>query len=195
MGRLAERLASRGPHVAVRLHGEILQSSIRWRAHGVRRNGSAGLNSWVMSLLVSVLALAPESVAAAAQSADDIVVRDAWVRAARAGVRSTGGYLEIENKSSHPVQLTSVVVEGAGIVELHVSNMVNDRMSMRHVTTLTIPARGRLSLAPGGAHLMLLKLEAPLAEGTTTSMTLRFGGGLTKTVVAAVRPVVPTVPQ
>lgn len=176
-------------------NGEKLQSDTRQLPIVTRRACSSVVMPWFAALMVWALTIVHAGSATAGQSAEDIVVRDAWVRAAREGVRSTGGYLEIENRSNRPVELTSVTVDGVGIVELHVSSMLNDRMSMRHVATLTIPARGTLALAPGGAHLMLLDLAKPLAEGSKASMTLRFGPGLTKTVVATVRPVVATVPQ
>ena len=37
-----------------------------------------------------------------------------------------------------------------------------------------IPAAGSVELKPGGAHLMLVNIKAPLKEGTKVPLTLRF---------------------
>jgi copper(I)-binding protein len=50
-----------------------------------------------------------------------------------------------------------------------------------------VPARGEVSLRPGGLHLMLFGLAAPLAEGDTVQMTLTLDDGSTLDVRAAVR--------
>jgi copper(I)-binding protein len=47
-------------------------------------------------------------------------------------------------------------------------------MRMREVKAYDIPAKGSFELAPGGAHLMLVDLKAPLKEGAKVPMTLRF---------------------
>jgi len=45
---------------------------------------------------------------------------------------------------------------------------------MRHVESFEIPARSRIHLRPGGAHLMLMDLARPLKKGERVPMTLRF---------------------
>lgn len=45
---------------------------------------------------------------------------------------------------------------------------------MQRVDSLEIPAGGRLELRPGGSHLMLEGLGAPLEEGGRIEVSLRF---------------------
>lgn len=124
---------------------------------------------------------------ASAQTADQLVVREAWVREAAQSDRASGAYLIVENASAQPVKLVGAQVDGVGVVEFHLSKMANDRMSMEQVGDITIPARGMVELKPGGYHLMLFKLNRPFTAGTTAAMTLRFSNGIVKSVQAQVR--------
>jgi copper(I)-binding protein len=47
-------------------------------------------------------------------------------------------------------------------------------MRMREVAAIPVPARGSVTLQPGGLHLMLIGLTAPLVVGDTIPVTLRF---------------------
>jgi copper(I)-binding protein len=47
-------------------------------------------------------------------------------------------------------------------------------MRMRAADTLTIPAGGALSLAPGGMHLMFYDVSAPFVAGESVDVRLRF---------------------
>jgi copper(I)-binding protein len=47
-------------------------------------------------------------------------------------------------------------------------------MRMREVDAIPVPARGAVTLRPGGLHLMLIGLTRPLAAGETVPVTLRF---------------------
>jgi len=60
-------------------------------------------------------------------------------------------------------------------------------MTMREVAGIDIPAGGSVSLEPGGYHVMLLDLKAPLTEGETVSITLTFEDAGTVVVEAPVR--------
>jgi copper(I)-binding protein len=59
-------------------------------------------------------------------------------------------------------------------VELHEMKMDGDVMRMRQVAAVDVPAGGSVALEPGGLHVMLLGLKAPLKEGDRFPMTLRF---------------------
>jgi hypothetical protein len=55
-----------------------------------------------------------------------------------------------------------------------------------------VPAQGRVALAPGGLHLMLFDLPAPLSVGTPVRLTLLLADGATVDVVAEVRTPTPS---
>jgi copper(I)-binding protein len=47
-------------------------------------------------------------------------------------------------------------------------------MKMQEVKEIALPAGEQVSLAPGGYHVMLMKLVAPLKVGTEITVTLTF---------------------
>ena len=107
---------------------------------------------------------------------DPIVVRDAWIR--EPPPRSpAAGYLVIENRGGESVALVAVATEVAEQTEIHVMEYKNDRMTMRRVAKLEVPAGGEVALKPGGAHLMLMELRRPLRDGDEVELALRFGDG------------------
>ena len=107
---------------------------------------------------------------------DPIVVRDAWIR--EPPPRSpAAGYLVIENRGGDPVELVAVATEAAEQTEIHVMEHKDDRMTMRRVAKLQIPAGGEVALKPGGTHLMLMELRRPLRDGDEVELVLRFGDG------------------
>jgi hypothetical protein len=71
-------------------------------------------------------------------------------------------------------RLVGVSSPAAGVAEVHEMKMENDIMRMRSVTGLDLPAGQTVSLKPGGYHVMLLDLKAPLAKDSTVPVTLRF---------------------
>ena len=117
---------------------------------------------------------------------DPIVVRDAWIR--EPPPRSpAAGYLVIENRGGEPVELVAVATEAAEQTEIHVMEYKNDRMTMRRVEGLQVPAGGEVALKPGGAHLMLMELRQPLRDGDEVELVLRFGDGTERRTQVPVR--------
>ena len=117
---------------------------------------------------------------------DPIVVRDAWIR--EPPPRSpAAGYLVVENRGGESVELVAVATEAAEQTEIHVMEYKNDRMTMRRVEGLQVPAGGEVALKPGGAHLMLMELRQPLRDGDEVELVLRFGDGTERRTQMPVR--------
>ena len=107
---------------------------------------------------------------------DPIVVRDAWIR--EPPPRSpAAGYLVIENRGGEPVALVAMTTQAAEQTEIHVMEYTDDRMTMRRVSELQVPAGEEVALKPGGTHLMLMELRRPLRDGDEVELVLRFGDG------------------
>lgn len=96
-------------------------------------------------------------------------------------------YLTVRNTGGTPAELTSVTTPLAAHVTLHTTVGT----TMRQVPSLTVPARGRLSLGLGADHLMLENLTHKPAVGDTVTLTLRFAHATPATVTVTV-PVRPT---
>ena len=83
-------------------------------------------------------------------------------------------YFSIKNTGSAADRLVSVSTPVAGKVELHETQLVNGVMQMREVTSVECPAGATVKATPGGLHVMLLGLVAPLAAGTQINVSLQF---------------------
>lgn len=117
---------------------------------------------------------------------DPIVVRDAWIR--EPPPRSpAAGYLVIENRGGESVELVAVATEVAEQAEIHVMEYKDDRMTMRQVAELRVPAGEEVALKPGGAHLMLMELRRPLRDGDEVELVLGFGDGTERRIQMPVR--------
>lgn len=112
-----------------------------------------------------------------APQADELNVKNAWVRATPPGADSAAGYMELQNLGNKPLVITGVGSDAARMAMLH--SMVDDNgvMRMRHLSRLTIPAQSSVKLVPGGDHLMLVGLKAPLAVGRQVAVQLSLEDG------------------
>ena len=77
--------------------------------------------------------------------------------------------------------------------------MAGSTMQMRAIRGLDLPAGKAVEFKPGGYHVMLLDLKAPLAAGSTVELTLVVEGkdGKRETVLvkAPVRTLGATMPE
>lgn len=124
-------------------------------------------------VLISTLLVAP--LRAQEVKAGDLVITQAWSRATPGGAKVAGGYLTIENKGSVPDRLIGGSADVAAKVQVHEMAMDKGVMTMRPLETgLTIEPGKTVKLAPGGYHLMMLDLKAPLKQGDKLPVTLEF---------------------
>ena len=104
-----------------------------------------------------------------------INIKQGWSRATPKGSPVAAGYLTIENQGDSPDRLVEVHSAVARKVELHTTTVENGVTSMKPVDGgLVIPAKGSITLQPGGGHLMFLGLNAPLTEGHQVAVELLF---------------------
>ncbi|MEI2415317.1 copper chaperone PCu(A)C [Orrella sp. JC864] len=136
------------------------------------------------TMLAALLALG----AGAALAAETIAVKDPWVRASAPGQRNGAGYMTIENAGQQPDTLLAVSSPAAERIELHNVVTENGVASMRPVDGVPVPAQGQARLAPGGYHVMFLKLQAPFKQGEQVQATLRFEKAGEIPVTFAVQP-------
>ena len=111
------------------------------------------------------------SMAAMAQ-ATAVQVDGAWARATVQGQRGTGAFMSLTAKDA--TRLVGVSTPVAGVAEVHEMKMEGDVMKMRAVPALDLPAGKKVELKPGGYHVMLMDLKAPLAKDSTIPVTLLF---------------------
>ena len=117
---------------------------------------------------------------------EHLSVVDARVQATIPGVKVSSGYLTLLNSSDKEIVITGVSTDVAQHTELHRMFMRDNRMAMRKVEQVVVPANGRFEFAPDGFHLMLTQLNKRLVAGETISLELEEASGARHTVSFAV---------
>jgi copper(I)-binding protein len=115
-----------------------------------------------------------------------LVVSNAWSRPTPAGMGMGVGYFTVTNRGSRTDTLIHASTPAAAGVEFHESLLVDGMARMRPREAIPVPAGGTVQLQPGGLHLMLVGLKAPLAAGSKVPLTLTFRGAGTIQVELAV---------
>ena len=113
-------------------------------------------------------------------------VKDPWVRGTVAQQKATGAFMTITNTGGGTLVAASSPV--AGVVEIHEMTMDGTTMKMRALPKgLDLPAGKAVELKPGGYHVMLLDLKAPLKTGESVEINLVVEGQDGKKETVAVK--------
>lgn len=126
------------------------------------------------------------SAGAFAGAADQVTVQDPYVRLAPPNAPATGAFMVIRNNGDKDVKVLKADNPASKVTELHTHINDGGVMKMRPVPAIDVKARGEAVLKPGGLHVMLIDLKAPMKEGDTVPLTLTFDDGSTKKVDAKV---------
>jgi periplasmic copper chaperone A len=121
---------------------------------------------------------------AAMAQTNQLEVTNAWARATPGKAENGAAYLTIQSPAAD--RLVSVSSPVAKKAELHTMSMEGMVMKMRPLAGLDIPAGQPVTLKPGGEHIMLEGLGAPLREGQSFPLTLTFEKAGTRTVTVAI---------
>lgn len=155
-----------------------------------------------LAVLVAVgsLALAACSGSSSSQTkANGLIIEDAWARTSPASTGTGAVYFTVENTTDRIEKLLSASVPTSVAARAEVHEMVmagastdstmamqgmqgstdstmagSGMMSMREVTSVSIPAGTTVKFEPGGYHVMLLDLAEPLKSGQKFTLSLGF---------------------
>jgi periplasmic copper chaperone A len=106
--------------------------------------------------------------------ASDIMVMDAYARASLTPSATSGAaYMTLMNHGVAADTLVKVTTDAAN-AEIHETQTIDGVMKMRPVERLVLQPNATVALVPGGLHLMLTGLKAPLKDGGTIKLTLTF---------------------
>ena len=101
-----------------------------------------------------------------------VKIENAWARATVQGQKATGAFMKLT--APQATRLVAVSTPVAGVSEIHEMKMDGGVMKMRALPALELPANQAVELQPGGYHLMLMDLKAPLAKDSSVALTLTF---------------------
>ena len=123
-----------------------------------------------------------------------------WARTSPMETSLGAVYMTISSKDGDELTDVSVDSSIAAMAQIHemvmatadtsmsmTSDAPTDEMVMQEVDSVVIEAGGSVDLMPGGYHIMLMELAAPLELGAKFDVTLTFATAGKITVVAEVR--------
>ena len=125
---------------------------------------------WLLSIALMAFAA---SIQAQEAKVGSIKIENAYVRATAPGQPAAGAFMKIDNSGAAD-QLVSASSPAAGEVQLHQMSMEGNVMKMGQVKDIAVPANGSVDLKPGGYHIMLMNIKAPLKAGDTVPVKLKF---------------------
>jgi len=111
--------------------------------------------------------------AASSAAAEPLTITDAWIRATPPGARTAAAYLTIANTGTAD-RLLGGTTPAARSVEVHTHVDERGLQRMVRLAELGLPAGETVRLTPGGLHLMLVDVAAPLAAGASVTLSLHF---------------------
>lgn len=103
----------------------------------------------------------------------DIQPGNAWARPTR-GDAPGAVYVAINNKGSADDRLIGASTDRAAMAMVHQTELVDGVATMRMAGEINIPAGERIEMVPGGTHIMLQGLRAPLRTGDSFDLVLKF---------------------
>lgn len=112
-----------------------------------------------------------------------ISVEAPWMRYLLPSLPASG-YLTLNNAGDTPAVLTGAASPACYMLMLHKSEETSGTSMMVAVPSITIPAHGSISLAPGGYHLMCM--QPRMKAGGSVHVTLSFEDGLSLAVTVPV---------
>lgn len=139
---------------------------------------------------------ATDTTAAAKQ--EGVTIEKQWARTSPMATDMGAAYMNITSPVDDALTDVSVDASVAEMAQIHETVMAEDAegmdhssdmtdttamssgttaapaMTMQEVDEIALPAGKSVSLAPGGYHIMLMKLAAPLKVGTEITVTLTF---------------------
>lgn len=116
-----------------------------------------------------------------------IEVHDPWIRYVP-GDRPMAGYFVMENKGDEDRRLVGAASAAFGVVQIHESVEKDGMTSMRPVESVAAPKGGRVELAPGGRHLMLMQRQKELNVEDRVTVILEFEDRGSQSVTFTVKP-------
>jgi copper(I)-binding protein len=109
----------------------------------------------------------------AASDASGISIEHVWARAS-AGTATTGAAYLTVTDTGRPDRLVGASTPAATSAQLHETIHDNGVMKMRPVAAVELAPGKPVTFSPGGYHVMLIGLKAPLKAGDSVPLTLNF---------------------
>ena len=120
-------------------------------------------------ILLSTVLLLTSHLAAA-----EVNVDGAYVRAVPPGQMNSAAFMQLTNHDNQDISLIAATSDAAKNVELHTHTQDNGVMRMRQINEIKLPSEQKVTLQPGGLHIMLIGLTRNLTTGENINLSLTF---------------------
>jgi periplasmic copper chaperone A len=135
------------------------------------------------------------SAAAHEYSSHGVTVAHPWARATPGGATVGGAFFEMKAARGHSDRLIGAHSALARSAEVHKDSVEGGIAKMRRLDGIALREGTSVVLKPGGYHVMLMDLAAPLKEGDLLKLTLVFEKAGEIEVEATIEPVGATGPH
>jgi copper(I)-binding protein len=133
----------------------------------------------VLSLtLACLLIMLP---AAGRAASPDVTVTKPWMRYLLPSLPAAG-YLTLHNAGNTEAVLTAAASPGCGMLMLHKSQDDSGMAMMMDMQSVTVPANGSVTFAPGGYHLMCMQPKMKVGDRLAVTLSFQDGSTLTTTM-------------
>jgi periplasmic copper chaperone A len=110
-------------------------------------------------------------------------ISQAWARATPKGADTGAAYMTVTNTGAKPERLSCLSSDAAAKCQIHQMSMDNGVMKMREIKGgVEVKPGETVTFKPGGYHVMLVDLKAPLVRGKMVAATLQVDTGATAQV-------------
>lgn len=103
----------------------------------------------------------------------EVQLSNAWARPTR-GDAPGAVYVTIVNEGSADDRLMGAFTDHAAMAMVHQNELVDGVARMRMAGEINVPAGQQVEMVPGGTHIMLEGLRAPLRTGDHFNLVLKF---------------------
>ncbi len=133
----------------------------------------------ILSLATAgLLAMLPNLGQAAAPS---VTVTKPWMRYLLPSLPAAG-YMTLRNAGNTDAVLTGAASPACGMLMLHKSQDDSGMAMMMDMQTVTIPANGSVTFAPGGYHLMCMQPKMKIGDQLPVTLSFQDGSTLATTL-------------
>jgi periplasmic copper chaperone A len=141
-----------------------------------------------LSLGASACSSDTESVDTTLPAETTFTVDGAWARTSPMESTVGAAYMSITASADDALVGASVDMSVAMMTQVHETTTAADgSMGMQEIASIPMVAGTPLVLEPGGYHVMIMELVAPLEVGSSFNVTLTFASGATTTVEVPVQ--------
>ena len=140
-----------------------------------------------VALVLSGCSTASPAATTTATQADSLSISDTWVKTVDSGMSAAFGVLT--NSGSTDINVVAASSDASPMIQLHetVEDGAGGMKMQEKKGGFIIPAGGSFTLEPGGNHIMLMDVAAPIKAGDEVSFVLQLADGSTLPFTAAAK--------